>query len=291
MLKKALVTLVVGELYRDRFFKLCLENWQQYADKQGYNLVIIDTPIDLSERAKKRPINWQKALILSHPQVKDYDRAVWIDSDILINPHSPCIVEGVPEDKIGAVDQFAEPLTERFPENNQQLMDRAVEFWQWSFQDAKSLYRQGGLPDTFDRVVQTGVMVFSPRYHRDLLENYYHQYEADVGVHVELESLSYEILKADCIHWIDYRFNRLWIECMLRDYPFLLPPAGVEPRLVRAWKRLTRGSALMPPQKITEACLNTAFINNYFLHFAGTAGYMSWVDTQISSWKQLRSVL
>ncbi|XWK85976.1 MAG: hypothetical protein U7127_17335 [Phormidium sp.] len=49
---KAIVTLVIGKVYQERWESLCRANWQQYADKHGYDLICIDTPLDNSERAK-----------------------------------------------------------------------------------------------------------------------------------------------------------------------------------------------------------------------------------------------
>lgn len=286
-LKKAIVTLVIGEVYRDRWNKLCAANWQRYADLHGYDLICIENPLDNSPRAQSRSAAWQKCLILGDKRVQDYDRVVWIDSDILINPNSPCVVSNVPEDKVGAVDMFAR-LNESLPGKNQRLADRHSEFWQWPIRTAKEFYSKVSLPDLVDRVIQTGVMVLSPHYHRAILEHTYYNYEDIVEGHYEMESLSYEIVKSNGVHWLDYRFNTLWVECMVRDYPFLLPKQEIEIRPIRVWKRFTRGHYQLPPRKITEACLTTSFFNNYFLHFAGVSQYMDWVDVNVSSWKDLR---
>lgn len=286
---KAIVTLIIGKYYQERWYKLCAENWRRYAEVHGYDIVCIDTPLDNSPRAQSRCPAWQKCLILGDERVKKYDRIVWIDSDILINPNSPCVVAGVPDQKIGAVEMFTGPLGESFPGEKQLLVDRAIEVWKWPFRNGREFYFNSGLPDNLDLVVQTGVMVLSPRHHHFILEHTYHSYEEVRNGHFEMESLSYELVKAGYVHWIDYRFNRLWFECMLRDYPFLLPRKTLDNTVVRAWKRFTRGNSKLPPKAITTRCLNSSFINNYFLHFAGTSQYMSWVNTSIYKWDMLRS--
>lgn len=285
---KAIVTLAIGKHYRDRWYKLCSVNWRRYADLHGYDIVCIDNPLDSSPRAQLRSAAWQKCLILGDERVQKYDQVVWLDSDIFINPSSPCVVYGVPENKIGAVDMFVGPLSESLPGENHLLVNRASHFWQWSFSTAKEFYLKGGLPDLFNRVVQSGVMVLSPRYHRPILEHTYYNYEDTPSGHFEMESLSYEIVKSNCVHWLDYRFNRLWIECALRDYPFLLSRQTAENRVIRTCKRLTRVTFQSSLRRITTSCLTTAFINNYFLHFAGTAHYMPLVNTNISSWNELQ---
>ncbi|MGB5962193.1 MAG: hypothetical protein WBG73_16115 [Coleofasciculaceae cyanobacterium] len=284
--KKAIVTLAIGQHYRDRWHKLCANNWHKYADLRGYDLICIDNPLDDSSRGLSRSAAWQKCLILGDQRVQKYNQVVWLDSDILINPDSPCVVSKVPEDKVGAVDMFAR-LNESLPGENKHLIDRHSQFWQSPVRTPKDFYSKVGLPDVANQVVQTGVMVLSPHHHRSVLENTYYNYEDLVDGHFEMESLSYEIIKSNCVHWLDSRFNILWIECMLKDYPFLLSETNKKNKLARTWKRFTRGHYQLPPRKITEKCLTTSFINNYFLHFAGVAQYMPWVNIKISSWSDI----
>lgn len=78
---KAIVTLAIGNNFLERWKSLCQLNWQQYADKHGYALVCIDTPLDNSERAQQRSPSWQKCLILSQEFAQQYERVVWIDSE------------------------------------------------------------------------------------------------------------------------------------------------------------------------------------------------------------------
>jgi hypothetical protein len=285
-IKKAIVTLTIGDYYSQRWRKLCALNWHKYAELHGYDLICIDQPLDDSSRAKSRSAAWQKCLILGDEKVKQYDRVVWIDSDIFINPNSPCIVSLVPDDKVGAVSAFAQ-FTEPLPGKDQILMNRIVEFWGWPFCNAKEYYLKAELPGFFDQVVQTGVMVLSPIHHHSLLEYTYYHYNGTPVGDFEMEGLSYELLKANCVHWLDDKFNKLWIGCMLRNYPFLLPPKQTEIKPIRVWKRLTRGHYKLPSKNMTIPALNTAFINSYFLHFAGTVQYMPWLNPHILSWKDI----
>lgn len=284
--KKAIVTLLIGQHYQQRWKTICAKNWQRYADKHDYDLICIDKPLDTSAMAHGRSPAWQKCLILGDERVKRYDKVVWIDSDILINPNSPCIVSNVTEDKVGAVSaftQFAEPL----PGKDQMLIDRIIEFWNWPYRNAKEFYSGALLPDSFDQVVQTGVMVLSPHIHNSILEYTYHHYDETPLSNFEMDALSYELLKANCIHWLDDKFNKIWLACMAMHYPLLLPPKKTEIKPIRVWKRLTRGHYQLPPKKATTPALNIAFLNNYFLHFAGTAQYMPWVNTNITSWNDI----
>jgi hypothetical protein len=69
---RALVTLAIGDRYRDMFERHCRSNWSVYAERHGCDLIVIDTPIDRTERAFARSLHWQKCLILEHEQVENY---------------------------------------------------------------------------------------------------------------------------------------------------------------------------------------------------------------------------
>ena len=109
MTKKAIVTLAIGRTYSERFEQFCRKNWTAYADRHGFDLFVIEEPLDSSERARRRSPAWQKCLILSVAPLADYERVVWVDSDICINPASPSILEGVPMMRIGATDEHRFP--------------------------------------------------------------------------------------------------------------------------------------------------------------------------------------
>jgi hypothetical protein len=103
-MRVAVVTLVIGHTYLDRWKFQCEPGWRAYCQRHGYDLVVIDHALDTSARAQSRSPAWQKCLILDG--LTQYDRVVWIDADIVINPHSPPIPE-IPIEKIGAVDESA----------------------------------------------------------------------------------------------------------------------------------------------------------------------------------------
>src|SRR5512144_2432423 len=110
--RKALVTMAIGASFRRRWLGICRDNWRTYADRHGYDLICLDEPLDDSDRARRRSPAWQKCLILSQPFSRDYDRLVWVDLDILINPLAPDICQGVPIEKVGGVDEYSIPTPE-----------------------------------------------------------------------------------------------------------------------------------------------------------------------------------
>jgi hypothetical protein len=112
-----------------------------------------------------------------------------------------------------------------------------------------------GLPSGQAHIVQTGVMVLSPKHHRELLEHVYRTYD-DGGSNLfnyEMRPLSHEIQRCALQHWIDARFNALiW------------------------WMFLHRnvGEGRAPEQSEIREFVRDAYRSSYFLHFAGAGNLM-----------------
>jgi hypothetical protein len=249
---KAIVTMTLGDEFVDLWQRYCRPNWEMYARRHGYDIINIDAPLDDSERAQRRFAGWQKCLILRPDIAGRYERVVWMDSDIVINPEqSPCIASEVPPDMVGAVDAFSCPTSALFG----LAMHRYAEVEPDGHAlgaDAFEYYLMYGFPRGFAGVVQSGVLVLSNK-HRQAMEDVYDKYEEKPGGaawHGEMRPLSYELLKTGLVHWIDNRFNVSWPIYKCLHYPFLL---DAEPRDLPSLK----------------ACVNVAYLNNYFLHFPG----------------------
>jgi hypothetical protein len=256
--KQAIVTMTIGEHHRVRWREHASGNWSRYAERHGYDVICIERPLDTSERARRRTPSWQKLLVLDQPFARRYERIVWVDADVLINPAAPSILDGVPIEKVGAADEYACPTGERFADV------RAKQYRYWELigsgfsrsQTPRECYEGYGLPARFDAVVQNGVMVLSPRHHRDLLLGVYHDYDyAGRGRfwNQEMLPLSYELLRADCVTWIDPRFNYPWSQYKALHYPFLLSRSD-HPR--------------------SAEVARAALADVYFLHFCGETGDM-----------------
>jgi hypothetical protein len=249
---RALVTLAIGRTFRERWNNVCRANWQAYADRHGYDVICIEEPLDYSERARNRSPAWQKLLILRQDFVQSYERLVWVDSDILINPGAPDISEGVPLDKIGAVDEYSSPS----PELYRQILRKLYNYWEEHSipfvrnERPADYYEKYGLPPVFDQVVQTGVLVLSPKHHTEILESVYFSYEETKSPewNYEMRPLSYELLSAGCVHWLDARFNIIWGSYKIHLYPFLMNH---------------------PEHPRAKECLEDVLSRVYFLHFAG----------------------
>lgn len=275
---KAIVTLAIGDSYRRQWEELCRDNWTQYADRHGYDLLCLDRPLDSSTRASARSPSWQKCLILSTDFAKSYEQIVWVDSDVLINSGcAPCIASSVPIENVGGVNLWEAPGAVEF----QRALLRLNELWQG--QNAVSLippsatdyYTSWGLSNGFKQVITASVLVLSPRHHKELLEHVYYDYEdrGDPSWHYEMRPISYEILKSGAVTLLDCRFSTSWSVQMALHYPFLLTRESSvqsEREYGEEWDRLLR------------CCVNVAFHNSYFLHFGPRKAEMKLVDTCLS---------
>jgi hypothetical protein len=285
---KALVTLAIGQKFLENWKNLCQANWQKYADRHGYDLICIEDPLDDSARAQKRSPAWQKCLILGEESVNKYDRVVWVDADVFINwANAPCIIEGVAVDKVGAARELATPNEQLSAEARERLLES------WGITDEKNergTYAKFGIPAEFDEIVQSGIMVLSPSHHRSILEKVYYECEDAGWGLAEMHWLSYELLKADCVQWIDPRFSTIWNVHKALYYPFLMHKPHPKPSLFNRvkGKLLSKGIPGRLVDRRASDCATTALMNTFFLHFAGTAREMRLVDLECTSWRDLR---
>jgi hypothetical protein len=227
--------------------------------------VVIDSLLDDSPRGKGRSPAWQKCIVHQSPAVAKYEQVAWVDADIRIRPGAPNLFDNVPPGQVGAVDDYGTPNKE----DHDMMLERLYRQWDAqgvayiSNRTAQEYHARFGLVSPFEEVVQTGVLVFSPQRHGGLFQSTYDNYE-DKGSsewNYEMRPLSYELLKSGFLHWISPKFNMGWPVCESLYYPFLQAnPSRVQRLIHRIWQ---------PKSKLRRQCVERAFENNYFLHFAG----------------------
>ncbi|MFA6432638.1 MAG: hypothetical protein WCV82_02360 [Candidatus Paceibacterota bacterium] len=82
--REVLVTIAIGDTFSIKFRKLFCGSLERYAEKNGFELVIIDQPL----RRSDKHVAWQKLLIFDHPRVAKYSRALFVDADVYITSHA-----------------------------------------------------------------------------------------------------------------------------------------------------------------------------------------------------------
>ena len=282
--------MALGEPYLRLWKELCEANWLEYGARHGYDIICIDRLLDDSKRALARHLSWQKCLILGNEAVNNYDQVVWVDSDILINNQiAPDISKDVPLPKIGVVEIFSEPT----PAWYRECLTRMYDFWGNNAvinYDPRDYYKSYGFPASFDKVAMNGVIVLSPRHHRELMErNYYNYEERGSCWNGEMRPFSYELLNAGCEHWLDCRFNINWWEVRFMHYPWLVNPRAHRRFSVRLADKLAELLGGDFRSRLRRACVNATFLTSFFMHFGGdTKEDMRLVDQPESSWRHCR---
>jgi hypothetical protein len=155
-----------------------------------------------------------------------------------------------------------------------QVLSRMYEYWGRAAMrnyTADEYHTLWGLPSGYNQVVQSGVLVLSPKHHRECLEKVYYGYEEKGGRewHMEMRPLSYELQHAGVIHWLDGRFNTMWPEILFLHYPFLLSQKSKRSRGGRALRELCSRLGGLSDVDLKRAAMTNAFLNSYFFHLGG----------------------
>jgi hypothetical protein len=278
--KKAVITLAIGLKYEKLFKDFCEPGLIEYCKRFDYDLICLTTPLDDAERAKNRSPAWQKLLILSQPWSRDYERIVWLDTDIIVNNNNAQdIAKDVPIEKIGAIDQYSIPSRELYQIAFKRFyLSHHGEIPEINNLSPASYYANNNLicEQPLTQVVQTGVMVASPKHHREIFEYTYNNYE-DISDSLhsqsqfEMPALSYELIRKDLVHWLPNQFNFDVISNLLTYYPFLVP-SHKKPSthfLARQFKNDDGDYS-----REMRVCLDSIYNLAIFMHFNGCHDFM-----------------
>jgi hypothetical protein len=228
MNEAAIVTIAIGSQYFNYWRTYCESSWREYADKHGFDVIVVSELLDRSDTASNRSPAWQKCLVLSQEWSAKYRQIVLLDSDIVINAQlAPKITDQVPFASIGGVisgAQIPEDLRVVFLSrlwNQQYPYEPGLR--QWHEQQA-AYYTKFGLSPAPAGIVQTGVLVASPHHHRHIFEHVYNTRWPGEDRNFEQIPLSHAILNSGMFHRLDSRFNSVFYETLLVHHAYLLIP-------------------------------------------------------------------
>ncbi len=193
-MKKVICLLVVGEKYNQVYLNH-KEQFERYALKTNASLKIIDTPPD---PGFYRSLLVQKLLIPG--LVKEYDVALYLDLDIILNEQAPSIFDQLPADKsFGAVidNRDTEEFKKTWRIKNETVSDY---FAVRHFAPSEKLVGS----------INGGVFIFRPKEVAHLFETYYYS-DHNKGVKergsYEEAPMAYLTQTQGLFHSIDPRFN------------------------------------------------------------------------------------
>ena len=233
-MKVLLTVIAITPSFLCTYNNIFRKSHEYYAKKHSYDFKVIEHMLDHTVNHTSA-FSFQKILVCSQDWSAQYDYIIAIDGDIFINPDSPPIHTCIDfEDKIGIVDEKQQPsleLRERYDGT------------------AREYYKRADL-DIFTRMeLNTGVMVFQPKYHATFLRNIFDKYVrgcmiSNLGYHYEQSTVGYEIITNNMYKIIPWKFNAIWGLC----------------------------KEILKNQNIS---MEDFFKNNYFMHFAGN---VDWYD-------------
>lgn len=233
------VSVAIGDGYKQEYLRLFHNSHTAYCRKHGYDFLLIDQFIDTSE-SDKSLISLQKALVCSIDIAAEYDRIVFVDADILINAEvAPPITSAIDTSHSAFfVDEYSQP-TRAGRLDIQRRMG-----WEAS---AVEYYRLSGLEIETSSVLNSGVMVLSPKIHRAPLEAAYAKGKASGrnhprGFHYEQSLIGHAFQQDRLFELLDNRWNAL--------LPLYLMGSNIQ----------SLGDA--------QAYFDIFFQTNYFVHFA-----------------------
>lgn len=195
-MKEAIVTCAIGTKYLDFYNSNFRSSHEQFAKRINRPLIVIDDYIDKSSRGLERHPAWQKLLLFSAPQLKDYDRLCWIDADIFVTSQSKNPFDLVKESEWGAV--------RNNPDNYPDLAKSDLNLYQFC--------PKSGQPDY---LLNTGFFIVSKKYHQKVLDFVYYNYHEQTCY--ENGPLSYHLLNTENGVELSRSYNEIIANLRLKE--------------------------------------------------------------------------
>ena len=264
--QNAIVTLVVGNKYKQLFNKYSRESFVKYAEKINADLIVIEERLDSSSLSNLRSVAWQKLLILSQNWSDNYEQILWIDSDVVINNiNADNIFDTTPNEKIGGVDAYKIPNSKDY----QIGLKRLYEYWDKkgvnylkNFTPAQYYLNRGiSTKIKLDQVFHTGVFVCSPKYHKNVFKRIYSLDSQinEASGNYEMPLMSAVLLEEDLVYWIDHKYNYCVNEIIASDFPNVIQQNNLFLK------------------KSTKRVIREIFYRGKFIHFAGCTEKMKYL--------------
>lgn len=199
----------IGQKYQREFDELFRPSVEFYCKKYGYTLHVFTDYI-----GARHPdlISFQKCLVPS--ALKQYDRVLVLDADILISPSAPPLPEST---KIGVVDEVAQVSPAEY---------KAISFASPPIQ----YYKMAGFDLKTTRIFNTGLLLTRPALHAVFLEGIFNSYAMNSighprGFHYEQSCVGYELQINDMYELLDNKWN--WIVCLKQAPAYFAHFAGL----------------------------------------------------------------
>ena len=262
-------SIIIGSKIYKEWLKYSFPFVKEYCKKNKIGLIIFNNSLIPKNNIYWKKPTWQKLLVgnFLKKNVKNVKNVCMLDVDILVNPNAPNIFDYHNKDKISVIS-----LRKNLPYDWEKAV-KNVSFYRNKYYskhypldsaigiNLRNLYKMHNLKVQKDEFC-AGVYIFNVKKFSEILKNWFFKYKKElfsVTGGGEQTHFNYEVQNIKKEHFIEYKFQAIWVFEMAINYPFL-------------YKFKNRKNEL-----ITE-CILTSLQNNYFLHFAG-----SWYEG--SMWK------
>ena len=262
--KNYLVTIATGNKFYNDWKKFCLNSWKKYCKKNNLGLLVIKKEFIPKRNLKWKKPTWQRLLIAKYIKEHKLDikNICVLDSDILINKYAPNIFNFSNLKKISVVNFIKNlphlrsnyDLRERIVYLRRLFMDRSYPLRSSITASPQEIYKSYKFKKKFTNYFCAGVMVYNVNMYYNFFEKIYLKYcekkhhKRFRGVEVPL---NYEILRKDKTHWLDYKFQSIWLYELADKYSFVY--------------REKKNYNLL-----VKLCAEEIVLNSFFLHFPGT---------------------
>lgn len=265
---KALVSIVIGDNYREKWEKQSLPYLSRYCKKYGHGLIIFDT--DLIDKNHKywKKATWQKMLLGEAILASGLtiDQVCYVDADILVNPEAPDIFTHC----TNLENFYLVSLRYRLPYPYEETLRRISYFRNKYYSESypldsvifislEELYKWHNLVPQDDEACM-GLFVFSIEQHSDLMKSWFYKYDREIDSLTgggDQTHFNFEIQNYGHVAWLDYRFQTIWSYDMAWKYSYL-------------YKYRSEYN------KEIQNCIESSLSTSYFLHFAG-----SWYESKM----------
>lgn len=192
--RKILTTFAIGERYETLWKTFCKESWEHFAERHGYDLIVITKKLCDDSRSPA----WQKLLLPAH--LSTAETVLFVDADIIFSRQAHDPMPLLEDHQIGVV-----------PEPRGANYRRSVRLWagKSKIMSAQDYYRRTGkIESCADIVYNTGVMAFQPGIAQEVFEKVWRDYPETI--YYEQPALSHELATTGLVQPLPEDFNTNW---------------------------------------------------------------------------------
>jgi hypothetical protein len=203
-MRYAIATVALGENHQSAYAAIFRPSVERYVARHGYDLVVLEE--SLREPDEEPVISFEPLRVPFHKRLRDYDRVMVLDVDVLISAGAPPFHTLDLGEQIGVVDEWCQPTRE------ERLEFQRVNGLPLT---ASAYHAMGGFALDSDCLINGGMFICSPRLHgalfRDLVFKYAEiQRRHPWGLQFEQAMLSFELQTRGIAQFLPTAWNCLW---------------------------------------------------------------------------------